>query len=81
MSKPPSTRSRATRSDAQRQAILDAACLLFIDKGFGGTNINDIADVVGVTRTLLRSDETLLTFTGETSNSRSGSTSDGEAQR
>lgn len=54
MSTPPSTtRSRPTRSDAQRQAILDAACLLFIDKGFGGTNINDIADAVGVTRTAL----------------------------
>jgi AcrR family transcriptional regulator len=48
-----STRNRPTRSDAQRQAILDAACLLFIDKGFGGTNINDIADAVGVTRTAL----------------------------
>jgi AcrR family transcriptional regulator len=57
MSKPPSTHSRATRSDAQRQAILDAACLLFIDRGFGRTNINDIADAVGVTCTLLRSDE------------------------
>jgi AcrR family transcriptional regulator len=57
MSKAPSTRSRPTRSDAQRQAILDAACLLFIDRGFGGTNINDIADAVGVTCTLLRSDE------------------------
>jgi AcrR family transcriptional regulator len=54
MNKPSlSTRSRPTRSDAQRQAILNAACLLFIDKGFGGTNINDIADAVGVTRTAL----------------------------
>lgn len=53
MSRPPSTRSRPTRSDAQRQAILDAACQLFIDKGFGGTPINDIADAVGVTRTAL----------------------------
>lgn len=44
---------RATRSDAQRQAILDAASLLFIEKGFGGTNINDIADAVGMTRTAL----------------------------
>lgn len=53
MNSPPPTRSRQTRSDAQRQAILDAACLLFIEKGFGGTNINDIADAVGVTRTAL----------------------------
>jgi AcrR family transcriptional regulator len=37
----------------QRQTILDAASLLFIEKGFGGTNINDIADAVGVTRTAL----------------------------
>lgn len=47
------TKPRATRNDAQRQSILDAACRLFIEKGFGGTNINDIADAVGVTRTAL----------------------------
>lgn len=52
MSKAP-VRSRPTRSDAQRQTILDAASLLFIEKGFGGTNINDIADAVGMTRTAL----------------------------
>ncbi|MDH1254281.1 TetR/AcrR family transcriptional regulator [Comamonas thiooxydans] len=46
-------RTRASRSDAQRQTILDAASLLFIEKGFGGTNINDIADAVGMTRTAL----------------------------
>jgi len=46
-------RLRPTRNDAQRQAILDAASRLFIEKGFGGTNINDIADAVGVTRTAL----------------------------
>ena len=45
--------SRPTRNDAQRQIILDAASLLFIEKGFGGTNINDIADAIGVTRTAL----------------------------
>ena len=51
----PSTaaKPRATRNDAQRQVILDAASLLFIAKGFGGTNINDIADAVGTTRTAL----------------------------
>lgn len=54
MSKAPtSARSRSTRNDLQRQAILDAASLLFIEKGFGGTNINDIADAVGMTRTAL----------------------------
>lgn len=46
-------RTRASRSDAQRQTILNAASLLFIEKGFGGTNINDIADAVGMTRTAL----------------------------
>lgn len=50
---PTPSKTRASRSDAQRQAILDAASLLFIEKGFGGTNINDIADAVGVTRTAL----------------------------
>jgi AcrR family transcriptional regulator len=48
-----STKTRPSRSDTQRQAILDAASLLFIEKGFGGTNINDIADAVGMTRTAL----------------------------
>lgn len=49
----PASRSRNSRSDAQRQTILDAASLLFIEKGFGGTNFNDIADAVGMTRTAL----------------------------
>jgi len=44
---------RPRRNDLQRQTILDAASLLFIEKGFGGTNINDIADAVGVGRTAL----------------------------
>lgn len=49
----PPAKARPTRNDSQRQAILDAASLLFIEKGFAGTNINDIADAVGVTRTAL----------------------------
>lgn len=54
MSKTPTAaKSRSIRNVAQRQAILDAASLLFIEKGFGGTNINDIADAVGMTRTAL----------------------------
>jgi AcrR family transcriptional regulator len=44
---------RPTRSESQRQSILDAASRLFIEKGFGGTNINAIADAMGVTRTAL----------------------------
>jgi AcrR family transcriptional regulator len=51
--KPKDSKPRPTRNDAQRQSILDAASLLFIEKGFGGTNINDIADAVGVSRTAL----------------------------
>lgn len=45
------TRERVTRNAAQRQAILEEACLLFIERGFGGTNIQDIADAAGLTRT------------------------------
>ena len=52
-SKAKELKPRPTRNDAQRQTILDAASLLFIEKGFGGTNINDIADAVGVSRTAL----------------------------
>ncbi|WP_342133537.1 TetR/AcrR family transcriptional regulator [Hydrogenophaga sp. OTU3427] len=52
------------RNDVQRQHILDAASLLFIEHGFGGTSFNDIADAVGVTRTALyyyfRSKEAIL---------------------
>lgn len=53
MRKAAAPKSRPSRNDAQRQAILEAASLLFIEKGFGGTNINDIADAVGMTRTAL----------------------------
>ena len=49
---PPLAKPRPTRNDTQRRSILDAASLLFIEKGFGGTHI-DIADAVGVTRTAL----------------------------
>ena len=53
MDKQTSPKPRAKRNDVQRQTILDAASRLFIEKGFAGTNINDIADAVGVTRTAL----------------------------
>lgn len=63
--KTPAPKRRASpRSELQRQSILDAASRLFIEKGFGGTNINDIADVLGVSRTALyyyfRSKESIL---------------------
>jgi AcrR family transcriptional regulator len=49
---PPATKPRQQpRNELQRQSILEATSRLFIDKGFGGTNINDIADALGVTRT------------------------------
>lgn len=50
---PPNRPKRPKRHHAQRQAILDAACRCFIDKGFGGTQWQDIADAVGTSRTAL----------------------------
>ena len=44
---------RPSRSDAQRQSILEQASLLFIEKGFGGTNLHEIADAAGLTRTAI----------------------------
>jgi len=38
------------RKEAFRSAIVDAASRLFIERGFGGTNIGDIAKSLGVTR-------------------------------
>lgn len=38
------------RSEMQRDSILKAASKLFIEKGFGGTSMLDIADSLGVTR-------------------------------
>src|SRR5262245_18903 len=48
---PPFKSRPQLRGEMQRQSILDAASKLFIEKGFGGTNMNDIADTLGVTRT------------------------------
>ena len=60
----PTARRASPRSELQRQSILDAASRLFLEKGFGGTNLNDIADVLGVSRTALyyyfRSKEAIL---------------------
>lgn len=41
------------KGEALRSAILNAASRLFIDRGFGGTNMGDIAHALGVTRTAL----------------------------
>jgi AcrR family transcriptional regulator len=42
-------RQRVSR-EAFRSAILDTASRLFIERGFGGTNMRDIAKALGVTR-------------------------------
>lgn len=41
------------KGEALKQAILNAASQLFIDRGFGGTNMREIAQSLGVTRTAL----------------------------
>src|SRR5712691_7607264 len=40
-----------TKGSVLPETILQAATRLFIDKGFDGTSMNDIADALGVTRT------------------------------
>jgi len=39
------------KANAMREAILDAASTLFIEHGFSGTSMYDIANALGVTRT------------------------------
>ncbi|HEX2509537.1 MAG TPA: TetR/AcrR family transcriptional regulator, partial [Microvirga sp.] len=38
------------RRDVLRRAILEAASRLFVERGFGGTNLQDIADALGISR-------------------------------
>lgn len=38
------------RNEMQRESILEAASSLFIEKGFAGTSMHDIAELLGVTR-------------------------------
>jgi AcrR family transcriptional regulator len=40
-------------ADAPKEQILNAAARLFIEKGFGGASMQEIADALGVTRTAL----------------------------
>lgn len=42
-----------TKSDALRDSILEVATRLFIERGFDGTGLNDIADAVGLSRPAL----------------------------
>ena len=38
------------KRDVLRRAILEAASRLFVKRGFGGTNLQDIADALGISR-------------------------------
>ncbi|MFZ0838044.1 MAG: TetR family transcriptional regulator, partial [Xanthobacteraceae bacterium] len=42
-----------TKKEALRQAVLEAAAKLFAERGFGGTNLQDIADALGISRPAL----------------------------
>ena len=46
----PSTKG-TLKGEALRSAILDAAATLFIERGTGGTSIQDIAETLGLSRT------------------------------
>jgi AcrR family transcriptional regulator len=50
MSKGNATKA-TVKGETLRKAILDAASKLFIERGLGGTGMQDIADALGVTRT------------------------------
>ena len=39
------------KGEVLRKAILDAASKLFIERGLGGTSMQDIAEALGLTRT------------------------------
>lgn len=43
-------RGSGTRGMLVRRAMLEAAAELFAEKGFGGTNLRDLADVLGISR-------------------------------
>ncbi|MGE4335098.1 MAG: TetR/AcrR family transcriptional regulator [Pigmentiphaga sp.] len=48
---PTSRPGRPPKGEALRRTILDVAAGLFIERGTGGTSIQDIADALGLTRT------------------------------
>lgn len=48
--KPYSSGLRAAQAQATRRAIVDAAAALFIDRGYGATSIDAIAESAGVSR-------------------------------
>jgi AcrR family transcriptional regulator len=42
-----------SKKEALRRTVLEAAAKLFAQRGFGGTNLQDIADVLGISRPAL----------------------------
>jgi len=53
MPKKPSAASKSTRRELLQESILEAASTLFIQRGFQGTGMGDIAQALGVTRTAI----------------------------
>src|SRR5437660_6714904 len=42
-----------SKKEALRRTVLEAAAKLFAQRGFGGTNLQDIADALGISRPAL----------------------------
>src|SRR5690554_8188928 len=53
MSIAPLADTKLGRREQLKEAILEAASLLFIEQGFPGTSMVDIANAMGVTRTAI----------------------------
>ncbi len=53
MSKKSNTGAKSVRREQLQDAILEAASRLFIERGFPGTSMGDIAEAMGVTRTAI----------------------------
>lgn len=47
----PAKRNARHGSAAVRRSLLDAAAALFAERGYGGTNLRDVADALGMSRT------------------------------
>lgn len=64
MTRPSTTTRKSARRELLQESILEAASKLFIQHGFQGTSMNDIAEAMGVTRTAIyyyfRNKETIL---------------------
>ena len=53
MPKPPRVSAKSSRRELLQESILEAASTLFIQRGFQGTSMGDIAEAMGVTRTAI----------------------------